>query len=59
MRAPPEAANMMNGVSFSTAVSSPVTTASPGRHAERAAHEIEVLHRDHHRQAVELAVGRA
>ena len=26
------------------------------RHAERAAHEIEILHRDHHRQAVELAV---
>src|SRR5581483_6016041 len=26
-----------------------------GRHAERAAHEVEVLHRDHHRQAVELA----
>ena len=26
-----------------------------GRHAERAAHEIEILHADRHRQAVELA----
>ena len=29
MRAPPEAANMMKGVPFSTAVSSPLMTASP------------------------------
>ena len=29
MRAPPEAANMMNGVPLSTAVSRPLITASP------------------------------
>ena len=37
----------------------PVDDGLAGRHAERAAHEIEILHRGHHRQAVELAVSRA
>ena len=43
MRAPPEAANRMKGVRFSTARSMPAITRLAGRHAERAAHEAEVL----------------
>ena len=31
--------------------------ACAGRHAERAAHEVEILHRDGDRRAVELAGG--
>jgi hypothetical protein len=47
MRAPPEAANRMNGVFFSTARS---------RHAERARHEAEVLGGGDDIEAVELAL---
>ena len=45
----------MNGVPRSTAVSSPVIDRLARRHAERAAHEVEVLHADRHRRAFELA----
>ena len=45
----------MNGVPLSTAVSRPLIDRLARRHAERAAHEIEILHADHDRQAVELA----
>ena len=40
---------MINGVCRRTAVSRPVITAFAGRHAERSAHEIEILNgnRDH------------
>ena len=46
----------MNGVPLSTAVSTPRDHRFARRHAERAAHEVEILHGDHHRQAVEPAI---
>ena len=56
MRAPPEAANTMNGDFFSTASLKPAHDRFAGGHAERAAHEIEILHRDDDAGAFELAV---
>ena len=55
MRAPPEAANMMNGVPLLDRGLEPGDHRLAGRHAERAAHEVEILHADRHRHAVELA----
>jgi hypothetical protein len=56
MRAPPEAANMMKGVPRSGRGFEPADDGLTRRHAERTAHEIEILHRGRHRQAVEHAV---
>ena len=56
MRAPPEAAKMMKGVRRSAAVVMPGDDGLARRHAERAAHEVEILHRgDDRRHALELA----
>jgi hypothetical protein len=54
MRAPPEAANMMKGVPFSPR-SPALDHRLARRHAERAAHEIEILHADRRPAALELA----
>ena len=46
MRAPPEAANMMKGVPLLDRGFQPLDHRLARRHAERAAHEIEILHAD-------------
>ena len=56
MRAPPEETNRMKGRFSATAASHRARrSASPTPMPERAAQEIEGLHRDHHRQAVDRA----
>ena len=47
MRAPPEAANMMKGVPFCDGGFQALDHRLARRHAERAAHEVEILHADH------------
>ena len=56
MRAPPEAANRMNGRAVPRRRLEPGDDGGADRHAERAGHEIEILHRDGDRVAESLPV---